>query len=91
MFSIAYGDDYDKAKAILLRLCDADPKIMKEPAPFVELLKLNNSSVDLTVRAWTNAADYWAVFFAMNERVYKAFAEEGLNIPFPQVDVHMKS
>ena len=89
-FSIAYGDDYDKAKTILLRLCDADPKIMKEPAPFVELLKLNNSSVDLTVRAWTNAADYWAVFFAMNERVYKAFAEEGLNIPFPQVDVHMK-
>lgn len=89
VFSIAYGDDYDKAKALLMRFCDEDPKIMKTPAPFVELVKLNNSSVDITVRAWVNSADYWTVFFAMNERVYKSFAEEGLNIPFPQVDVHM--
>ena len=89
--SKAYGDDYDKAKALMLRLCADDSRIMKEPAPFVELLKLNDSSVDLTVRAWVEAADYWPVFFAMNERVYKAFAQEGLNIPFPQMDVHMKS
>ncbi len=89
--SMAYGDDYDKAKALMLRLCDEDARIMKEPAPFVELLKLNDSSVDLTVRAWVDAADYWPVFFAMNERIYKSFAQEGLNIPFPQIDVHMKS
>ena len=89
--SMAYGDDYDKAKALMLRLCDEDARITKEPAPFVELLKLNDSSVDLTVRAWVDAADYWPVFFAMNERIYKSFAQEGLNIPFPQIDVHMKS
>lgn len=89
--SMAYGDDYDKAKALMLRLCDEDARIMKEPSPFVELLKLNDSSVDLTVRAWVDAADYWPVFFAMNERIYKSFAQEGLNIPFPQIDVHMKS
>lgn len=88
--SMAYGDDYDKAKALMLRLCDEDSRIMKEPAPFVELLKLNESSVDLTVRAWVDAADYWPVFFAMNERIYKSFAQEGLNIPFPQMDVHLK-
>ena len=90
-FSIAYGDDYDKAKALLLRLCDEDGRIQKTPQPFVELGKLNNSSVDITVRVWVDAADYWAVFFSMNEKVYKAFAAEGLSIPFPQMDVHMKS
>ena len=89
-FSIAYGDDYDKAKAVLRRLCDDDHRIQKSPEPFVELIKLNDSSVDITVRAWVDAADYWGVFFSMNEKVYKTFAQEGLNIPFPQVDVHMK-
>ena len=89
--SIAYGDDYDKAKSLLLRLCDEDGRIQKTPAPFVELGKLNNSSVDITVRVWVAAADYWAVFFSMNEKVYKAFAAEGLSIPFPQMDVHMRS
>ena len=89
-FSIAYGDDYDKAKSLLLRLCDEDGRIQKTPAPFVELGKLNDSSVDITVRVWVDAADYWAVFFSMNEKVYKAFATEGLSIPFPQMDVHMK-
>ena len=90
VFSMAYGDDYDRVKAIMLRLCDADTRILKNPAPFVELLKLNNSSVDLSVRVWVDSADYWSVFFAMNEKVYKAFAEEGLIIPFPQMDVHLK-
>lgn len=89
-FSIAYGDDYDKAKAVLRRLLGEDPRVMGEPAPFIELAKLNSSSVDLTVRVWVKSADYWPVFFSMNEKVYKAFAQEGLNIPFPQVDVHMK-
>ena len=90
VFSMAYGDDYDRAKAVLKELCAADPKIKETPEPFVELLKLNDSSVDLTVRAWVDSADYWPVFFAMNERVYKAFAQEGLHIPFPQMDVHLK-
>ena len=89
-FSIAYGDDYDKAKSLLIRLCDEDGRIQKTPAPFVELGKLNDSSVDITVRVWVDAADYWAVFFSMNEKVYKAFATEGLSIPFPQMDVHMR-
>lgn len=90
-FSMAYGEDYDKAKALLRRLCDEDERIQKTPEPFIELGKLNSSSVDLTVRVWVDAADYWTVFFSMNEKVYKAFAEEGLSIPFPQMDVHMKN
>lgn len=91
LFSIAYGDDYDKAKRVLRGFCDEDSRILKTPEPFVQLSKLNDSSVDITVRAWVNSSDYWAVFFSMNEKVYKTFAAEGLNIPFPQMDVHMKS
>ena len=91
VFSIAYGDDYDKAKSVLKGLCEKDERILKMPEPFVELGKLNNSSVDITMRVWVNVDDYWPVYFSMNEKVYKTFAQEGLNIPFPQVDVHMKN
>ena len=87
--SISYGDDYDKAKAALLRLCDEDPRILKEPAPFVEIGQLSDSSVDIKMRAWVKSPDYWPVFFAMNEKVYKTLPEEGLNFPFPQVQIHM--
>lgn len=90
IFSIAYGDDFDKAKAVLKRLCDNDNRILKTPEPFIELAKLNNSSVDITVRVWVKTPDYWGVFFGMNEQVYKVFSAEGLNIPFPQMDVHVK-
>ena len=90
VFSIAYGDDYDKAKSVLKRLCQDDERILKEPNVMIELINLNNSSVDITVRAWVNTPDYWLVYFAMNEKVYKTFAAEGLNIPFPQMDVHLK-
>ena len=89
-FSISYGDDYDKAKAVLQRLCDADERILKEPKPIIELIKMSDSSVDITVRARVKPEDYWTVYFKMNELVYKTFPQEGLHFPFPQVDVHMK-
>ncbi|MBP5455483.1 MAG: mechanosensitive ion channel [Paludibacteraceae bacterium] len=89
VFSIAYGDDYQKAKSVIEDLLAADARVLKEPAPFVALSKLNSSSVDLTVRAWVLAADYWDVFFSMNEKVYETFRAKGLNIPFPQMDVHL--
>ena len=56
---------------------------------FIAVSALADSSVNFTVRAWVNAPDYWAVFFEMNEKVYKTFGNEGLNIPFPQMDVHL--
>lgn len=90
VFSISYGDDYDQAKAVLQRLCDADARILKEPAPIIELIKMSDNSIDITVRARVKPEDYWAVFFRMNELVYKTFPEEGLHFPFPQVDVHVK-
>jgi small conductance mechanosensitive channel len=88
-FSISYGDDYDKAKSVLLGLCKEDQRILKTPEPFVAIGDLNNSSVDLKLRVWVKSADYWPVFFSMNEKVYKALPKEGLNFPFPQFDVHL--
>lgn len=88
-FGIAYGDSYEKAREILQKLIDEDSRIHKDPAPFIALTSLGDSSVNIVVRVWLNAADYWDVFFEMNEKVYKTFSEEGINIPFPQMDVHL--
>ena len=88
-FGIAYGDNYDLARTTLLALIAADPRIHTTPAPFIALSSLADSSVNLTVRTWVNTEDYWDVYFSMNEQVYKRFAEVGLNIPFPQMDVHL--
>ncbi len=85
---IAYGDDMKKAREVLTKFIEEDPKILKDPAPFIGLGELANSSVSITVRAWTSVEDYWEVFFAMNERVYNEFGDNGLNFPFPQMDVH---
>lgn len=86
---IAYGDDVDKAKSVIRRLADDDERILKDPEVFIALSQLADSSVNFIVRAWVNASDYWGVFFAMNENVYKEFNKVGLNIPFPQMDVHL--
>ncbi len=86
---IGYGDDVDKAKEVIKKLCDDDSRILKDPEVFIAVSELADSSVNFTVRAWVNAADYWGVFFEMNERVYKTFDKEGLNIPYPQMDVHL--
>jgi len=88
-FGIGYGDDVDKAKEVIKGLCDQDPRILKDPELFIAVSALADSSVNFAVRAWVNADDYWNVFFEMNEKVYKSFDREGLNIPFPQMDVHL--
>lgn len=88
-FGIACGDDVDKAYAVLGKLIADDERILKDPAPFMAVSALADSSVNILVRAWVNAADFWPVHFKMNEMVYKTFDKEGLNIPFPQRDVHV--
>jgi len=90
-FSIAYGDDYQKARSVLEDLITKEGRILNEPAaPFIALNKMADSSIDIVVRAWVKTPDYWNVYFLMNETVYKTFEEKGLSIPFPQVDVHIK-
>lgn len=88
-FGIAYGDSYDKARAVIERLLQEDGRILKDPAPFIALNSLGESSVNIVVRVWAKASDYWDIFFQMNEKVYKTFSEKKLSIPFPQMDVHL--
>lgn len=86
---IGYGDKYGHAKSVLERFISEDDRILKDPAPFIGLGELADSSVNITLRVWTKTEDYWNVFFAMNEKIYKEFDQEGLNIPYPQMDVHV--
>ena len=87
--TIAYGDDVDKAKEVMKELCQAESRILPEPEVFMAVAALADSSVNITVRAWVKASDYWGVFFTMNENVYKSFSQHGLNIPYPQMDLHV--
>ena len=88
-FGIAYGDDTQKTKNIIMELIASDQRILKDPLPMTAVSSLGDSSVNFVVRAWVNSADYWNVFFDMNEKVYNTFREKGINIPFPQMDVHL--
>jgi len=88
-FGIGYGDDIDKARAVILDVIHAHDKILSDPAPFIVVGELADSSVNLTTRVWSKGADYWEVFFYMNEAVKKAFDKNGISIPFPQTDVHV--
>lgn len=89
-FGIGYGDSIEKGKETLMGLIKEDSRILSDPAePFVAVSELGDSSVNFAVRAWVKAEDYWDVFFQMNEKVYNKFNEVGLNIPYPQMDVHV--
>ena len=89
-FGIAYGDDVENFKRAINDFIAEDTRILKEPASFIGLSELGDSSVNFVVRSWVNSADYWGVFFDMNEKVYKKFEEYKLNIPFPQMDIHLQ-
>lgn len=89
-FGIGYGDKTKDAKTVLIQLMNDDSRIITDPEPpFVAVSELGDSSVNFAVRAWVKAEDYWGVFFDMNEKVYNTFDKEGLNIPYPQMDVHV--
>jgi len=86
---IGYGNDIDKAYEVIKRLLSEDDRILNDPEPFMALNELADSSVNIVVRAWVNAGDYWPVNFRLNEQVYKTFEDEGLDIPYPQQDIHV--
>ena len=89
-FSISYGDDFEKAKKVLLALVADDKRVLNEPAaPFVELGALAASSIDITVRLWCKQEDYWGIKFDLNKKVYETFPKEGLNFPFQTFTVNV--
>lgn len=86
---ISYESDMKKAKDVLMAVLNADEKVLKDPAPFVGVSELADSSVNLAVRPWASVADYWDVYFGITEKCKNALDENTITIPFPQVDVHM--
>lgn len=86
--SIAYDSDVNKAKQIIWDILGSYPEILPEPAPVVEVNKLNDSSVDLVVRPWTKPGDYWKVYFRFQQEILEKFRAANVEIPFPQLDMH---
>jgi len=89
VFGIGYGDDIDHAKKIIWENLNKETRILKDPAPAVMLIELADSSVNFAVRPWVTVADYWGVHSSLTENIKKSFDAEGINIPFPQRDVHL--
>ena len=89
VFGIGYGDDLLKAKQVLEALLKEDDRILAEPAPQVAVAELGDSSVNFVVRPWAKTSDFWGVKFDFTEAVKLRFDQEGISIPFPQMDVHV--
>lgn len=87
-FTVEYGEDYEKVENVINKLIAADERILNTPAPFVNLIALADSSVNVVVRVWVKSENYWDVFFQMNKSVYATFNKEGINFPFPQLTIH---
>ncbi len=90
VFGIGYGDDLEKAKSIIMTIAKNDLRVLDNPEPFVRMGEMADSSVNITTRLWVKGADYWNVYFDTMEEVYKQFNAQGINIPFPQMDVHIQ-
>ena len=89
--AISYSDDLLKAKKILTEIMTAEPKIQEKPAPKVYLVNLGDNGVEISARCWVENPKYWAVRCALLEKIKLRFDEEGLVIPFPQRDVHLRA
>ena len=89
IFGIGYDADLLKAKSVLRAIVDNDERILKEPEVLIAFAELADSSVNIIVRPWVKSGDYWPVFWDMQEKVKLTFDQQGISIPFPQMDVHL--
>jgi small conductance mechanosensitive channel len=86
---IGYEDDILKAKKVISDLIDVDKRILDEPKPQVVVLSMADSAVILSLRVWVNNADYWDVYFDLQEKIKITFDKEGITIPFPQTTLSL--
>lgn len=88
--TISYGDDVEVARRVLIEMMNSDKRVKQDPAPVVYLTSLGDSAVNISARAWVDNADYWGVYFDLNERIYNELPKHGLHFPFPQLSVHVE-
>ena len=91
VIGVSYEDDLKKTHEVIEKIVTGDDRILKEPAYTIAVSELADSSVNFVVRPWVNAADYWAVRFDLIEKIKLSLDKNGITIPFPQRDVHMKN
>jgi small conductance mechanosensitive channel len=90
VFGISYESDVDHADAVLRGILEKNPRVLADPEPRVEVHALNESSVDFVVRPWVQTEDYWEAYWEITREVKKRFDAEGISIPYPQRDVHLR-
>ena len=88
--STAYGTDSDRVREVIMQVINDDELILKDPIPKTCVSELGNSSVNWSIWVWVKVEDYWTVWMRIRENIYKAFNANGIPIPFPQMDVHLK-
>ena len=90
-FGIGYREDIDQARTTIQRVADSCPQILKDKAVDIFVSELADSSVNFAVRPWCKSEHYWDVYFYMHEGIKKALDQDGISIPFPQMDVHVNN
>ncbi len=89
VIGVGYEDDLKLVKELLENILNSHEKVLKDPAPSVALAELADSSVNFNVRPWVKSEDYWSVRSELLETIKTTFDEKGINIPYPQMDVHV--
>ncbi|MFM2597291.1 small-conductance mechanosensitive channel MscS [Vibrio fortis] len=89
MIGVSYGADLQKTKELLTKICESDERVLKEPSVQVGVHTLADSSVNFVVRPWVKTEEYWGVYFDLMQAIKEGLDKEGIEIPFPQMDVHM--
>lgn len=89
VIGIGYGDDLLKAKKVLTQILSEDSRVLTDPPPWVQVLELADSSVNLGVRPWVQNSDFWSTRCDLVEKIKLRLDAEGISIPFPQTDVHL--
>ena len=91
VFGVGYEDDILHVKRVLSNIIDSCDLILKNPEPFINICEHGDSSVNIAVRVWTKTSDYWNVYFYLIEQAKIKFDEENINIPYPQMDLHIQN
>lgn len=89
VIGVSYKADLKKTKVVLERVLAAEPRLLAEPEPTIGVVALADSSVNFVVRPWVKTADYWAVYFDLLQAIKEELDKEGIEIPFPQMDLHL--
>lgn len=89
VIGVSYGADLQKTKQVITKVLEADERILKEPSITVGVVALADSSVNFVVRPWCRTEDYWNVYFDTLQAIKEELDKEGIEIPFPQMDVHL--